>query len=576
MMVRPFSTLFLALRRVTGIVLPAAVLLGIGVVGRPSPAATPASPAVKPPETVVERTVVLSDQDWRQTPRKPITPREVDDLIAAEMRAGARGVEPAPLTTDEQFIRRVTLDLTGRLPGPDQIAEFVSAGESDKRGKLIDDLLKSDAYARHWARFWRDVVSARITNRRSMGLTRSFEEWIYQRLRDGESWKEITRSILTAEGELRFTLNTPTAENGALFFLVAHDGDEAEERAAETSRVFLGIQIQCAQCHDHPTENWKRGQFHEFAAYFSRIKFEQLFDDKKLAGVKLTTLSAGEHKVASLANPDETSLAHPRFLDGRATDKNLSDRERRRALADAVVDDENYWFAAAYVNRIWGELMGRSFYRHVDDLGPQKEVIFPDLLRGLSGSFQASDYDIAELFRTILNSEAYQRRLRVDAADASPFVAASPTRLRADTLWDSLVHVFGKLEPGARFHTGGGVRFNSSFLEGKFRAEFDFDPSLDSDDVNGTIPQALFLMNNPVLNKHVLATKTSMLGRLLGECPDDAQAIDRLYLSVLARRPTDREASRCLAHIGASPARPEAFEDILWALINSTEFQRKR
>lgn len=590
-MVRRLSTLFRSpcfhslssrsLGRVTGIVLSAAAIFWIAAVDRSCPAATPANAAGQPPSsvvarTVVERTVVLSEEDWRRTPREPITPRKVDDLIAAELRAGSPSVEPAPLTTDEQFIRRVTLDLTGQLPSPAQVAEFVAAEEADKRGKLIDDLLESDAYARHWARFWRDVVSARITNRRSMGLTRSFEEWLYERLRAGASWKEITRSILEAEGELRFTLNTPSAENGGLFFLVAHEGEEAEERAAETSRVFLGIQIQCAQCHDHPTESWKRQQFHEFAAYFSRIKFEQLFDDKKLAGVKLTILPKGEHKMASLTKPEESSLVHPRFIDGRAPAENLSDRERRRALADSIVDDRNHWFAASYVNRVWGEVMGRSFYPHVDDLGPKKEVIFPDVLRALTGAFQASDYDINKMFRTILNTEAYQRQIRVDAAGASPFVAASSTRLRADALWDSLVHVFGKLDPAARFHTGGGVRFNSVFLEGKFRTEFDFDPSLDQEEVDGTIPQALFLMNNEVLNKHIQATRTSVLGRVLRECPDDAAAIDRIYLSTLARRPTERESSRCLAHIAASPTRPEAFEDILWALINSTEFQRKR
>lgn len=578
-MVRPLSTLSRSLRGVAGIVFLTAVISWIGIFCHPTSFATPASPAGQPPITVVERAVVLSEQDWRRLPGKPITPREVDDLIAAEIRASSQSVEPAPLTTDEQFIRRVTLDLTGQLPSPDQVSEFVSAGEADKRGKLIDELLESEAYARHWARFWRDVVSARITNRRSMGLTRSFEEWLYEQLRAGASWKEITRSILQAEGELRFTLNTPSAENGGLFFLVAHDGEEAEERAAETSRVFLGIQIQCAQCHDHPTESWKRQQFHEFAAYFSRIKFEQLFDESKkkaLSGVKLTILSDGEHKMASLTNPEESSPVHPRFIDGRAPAENLSDRERRRALADAVVDDKNYWFAAAYVNRVWSEVMGRSFYRHVDDLGPKKEVIFPDLLLALTGSFQASDYDINALFRTILNTQAYQRQIRVDAAGSSPFIAASSTRLRADALWDSLVHVFGKIEPGARFHTGGGVRFNGTFLEGKFRTEFDFDPSLDQEEVDGTIPQALFLMNNQVLNKHIQVERTSFLGRVLREFPDDAEAIDRIYLSTLARHPTDRESSRCLAHVAASPTRPEAFEDILWALINSTEFQRKR
>jgi hypothetical protein len=340
----------------------------------------------------------------------------------------------------------------------------------------------------------------------------------------------------------------------------------------------MGIQIQCAQCHNHFTEKWTREQFHEFAAYFARTKFDQLFIDKKLSGVQLLTLPDREHKMASLANPEESSVIHPRFLEGQSPGVGLSDRERRRALADAVVDKKNHWFAAAYVNRVWGELMGRSFYRNVDDLGANKEVIFPEVLTALTGSFQASDYDMKALFRVIMNTDRYQSQIGRDESPtgALPFAAATSRRLRADALWDSLVHVLGKLEPGARFHTGGGVRFNGSFLEGRFRAEFDFDPSLDSEEVNGTIPQALFLMNNRVLNEHVQAAKTSVLGRLLRDYPADADAVAQVYLLALARKPTDRELTRCTEYIAASPARTAAFEDILWALLNSTEFQHKR
>lgn len=575
-MLRPLSLLIFPLRPYQGLVRMAAVIFWLASLASPGFAAPPAEPGAQPTAGVFPRTVVLDEQDWLHLPRKAISSKEVDALIAAEVQASSQSTQPAPLTTDEQFLRRVSLDLTGQLPSPEQIATFVSSAEPTKRAKLIDELLQSDAYARHWARFWRDVVSSRITNRRSMGLTRSFEEWLFERFRAGDSWKEITRAILTAEGELRFTLNTPSPENGALFFLVAHDGEEAEERAAETSRVFLGIQIQCAQCHDHPTESWKRTQFHEFAAYFARIKFEQLFIEKKLSGVQLTILPDAEHKVASLTNPDEKSLAHPRFLDGQAPAEKLSDRDRRKALANAVTADENHWFAVAFVNRIGGELLGSPFYRHADDLGANKELIFPAVLQGLAGSFQASDYNIRELFRTILNTDAYQRQIRDEAITQAPFVSAAPKRLRADALWDSLVHVFGKIEPGARFHTGGGVRFNLSFLEGKFRAEFDFDPSLEPAEVNGTIPQVLFLMNNQTLANHLEASRTSLIGRILRECPNDAEAISRLYLLALSRRPTERESARCLQHIAAATGRPEAFEDLLWALINSTEFQRTR
>jgi hypothetical protein len=547
-----------------------ALILGAGNLLAAPP---PASPTQSSPPG--DRWVVLKEQDWQRPLAKTVTPRDIDELVEKEFKTSTSPVVPTTLTSDEQFLRRVNLDLTGQLPAPADIAAFVASREPDKRARLIDRLLESDAYARHWARFWRDVVSARITNRRSMGLTRSFEEWLYEQLRAGTNWGDITRAILTAEGKLRFTLNTPAADNGALFFLVAHDGDdESEERAAETSRVFLGTQIQCAQCHDHPTEKWTRDQFHEFAAYFSRIKFEQLFDEKKLAGVQLVTREDREHRMANLADPEKFSIVHPRFLDGRSPGKNQSDRERRRALAESVVSNKNHWFATAYVNRVWGELLGRSFYRHVDDLGPLKEVIFPEVLTTLTHAFQASGYDIKAMFRLILNSNAYQSP--IGGTGRIPFAEAATARLRADVLWDSLVHVLGKLEHGARFHTGSGVRFNGSFLEGRFRAEFDFDPSLDPDEVKGTIPQTLFLMNNPVLNKSIQATKTNALGTLLKECTDDSAAIAKLYLLTLARQPTDRELKRCLAHIVETRNRTEAFEDLQWALINSTEFQRRR
>jgi hypothetical protein len=318
-------------------------------------------------------------------------------------------------------------------------------------------------------------------------------------------------------------------------------------------------------------------QFHELAAYFSRIKYQQLFDNKKLVGVQLVTVPDREHKMASLEDPESFSVMHPRFLDGRSLDRNLSDHERRQALADVVVDKQNYWFAAAFVNRVWGALMGQSFYQNVDDLGLMKKVIFGEVLTRLTGAFRGTDYDTKAVFRAITNCDAYQRQYRQGekSGEGLHLVASCPAPLRADVLWDSLEHVLGRLG-ASQFHTRGGKRFNISILEGKFKAEFDFDPSLKHEDVEGTIPQSLFLMNNADLNKRIRAVGKNLLSRVLKDSPDDAKAVTSIYLHVLARRPTDRELSKCRAYIARIENRTEAFEDILWALINSTEFQTKR
>src|SRR5262249_3424327 len=156
-------------------------------------------------------------------------------------------------------------------------------------------------------------------------------------------------------------------ENGTVFFLMSHTGPEAaNDRAAETSRVFLGIQIQCAQCHDHPFDQWKRVQFHELAGYFARLRDRPIFENMRVAGFELVSTPFGEHQMADKDDPRKMSTTNPRFLDGTTPAKSMTDKERRQALANAVISKNNYWFAGAYINRIWGELMGQSFYQPVD------------------------------------------------------------------------------------------------------------------------------------------------------------------------------------------------------------------
>jgi hypothetical protein len=527
------------------------------------------------------RSAPIKASEWQNASTRPLEPGEIDRLIARELQVS--GIRPAARTTDEQFVRRVHLDLTGRRPLPADITAFVADTSPDKRAKLIDKLLDSDDYAAHWAHYWRDVMSARLTDFRGRALLRSFEGWMREQLKKNRGWDKITRDLLTADGEGRFD---DTGKTGNVFFLGAHNGaDAANEMAAETSRVFLGIQINCAQCHDHPYDQWKREQFHELAAYFARTRQRLVRDPETKRFVGITLISApfrGEHRMPSKDDPRTGTVVHPKFLDGKAPGRGLADRPRRNSLASAITAKSNYWFSGAFVNRTWGELMGQSFYQPVDDLGPQKDAMFGPVLTRLAGSFRGSEYNIKALLRSVLNSETYQRQTRLgeSASEHLQFAALYPTRLRADALWDSLTSVLGRMGPpggGPARRPGAAGPFPGRFgLEGQFKEEFRFDPSLKPEDVEGSIAQALILMNNPQINQRITATSSSVLGRILSAHADDAEALQMVYLRTLARKPTEREKQKCLDYIKKIGKRSEAFEDILWALINSTEFQTKR
>jgi hypothetical protein len=549
----------------TGICL---ALTGSGLLADPSkkPAAEPVSLPMG----------TISSETWLSAKTTPLLAGEIDRLVGKDLKKS--NIQPAPLAGDEQFLRRVWLDLTGRLPMPADIKDFLADKDTNKRAKMIDRLLETEDYARHWALYWQEVITSRQADFRGRLLTRHFQTWLGDQFKKNASWGEITRAMVSASGTVIFT---EPDKNGAAFLMASRIGaDAGTELAAETSRILLGIQIQCAQCHDHPSDVWKRQQFHEFAAYFARLKTRPYRDPNKkmLAGLNLFSAPFGEHQMPSKDDPKRGTAVAPRFLDGHLAGMRLGDLERRKSLADSITSKTNPWFAAAYVNRIWGELMGQSFYQPIDDIGPQKEAVMPDVLVRVAGAFRGSDYNVKELFRAIMNSQTYQRQNRLGESGEEHllFASTNPRRMDANTLWQALQDTLGKMGPPAGMFRPKGPFGQFQGLEGLFKQEFQFDPSTRPEEVEGSISQALLLMNNPQLNNKIQANGTNLLARILKSYSGDDEALRILYQRTLARRPSDRERNRCLQHIRTADSRAEAFEDILWALINSTEFQSKR
>lgn len=527
-----------------------------------------------------------------------ITSSEVDSLM--EQHLAKSKVPLAAATTDVEFVRRIYLDLAGKTPTADQVRAFCLLRDKEKRSRLIESLLSSRDFASNWAHYWRDVIRFHATNPNPNQVRYvDLEEWLTEQFAANRPWDEIARAMITALGRTDET--NPTALH------IAHEA-QAVEMAGEVSRIFLGVQIQCAQCHDHPNDSWKRQQFHEFAAFFAgeRVRRVSAPAQGQPAVFELVAQGKPRYTMPDLKDPQKQIPVAPKFFVGKADSlpQGLTAQERREFAASYVTGQDNPWFAKAFVNRVWYVLMGEGFYNPVDDIGPERTAQAPEVLEALATQWQKGGYDIRWLFRTILNTRAYQREIRstYSASGKVAFASNAPSRLRADQILDSLIQSLNlPMDAQAAGATGNAIAKGAAKAKnaplakdlksvvGKaqalrriggprmlFSSLFGIDPSTPYDDVLGTIPQALFLMNSPQINNAIKANPKTVLGQILTSTPDNHQALTLLYLRVLSREPTRKEVQVCGRYLDQVGDRREAFEDILWSLINSTEFITRR
>jgi hypothetical protein len=473
------------------------------------------------------------------------------------------------------------LDLLGHPAGQDDILAFCLDDDSLKRSKLVARLLDDAEFGENWGRYWRDVVMFRRTDDRALLATSSLHQFLSTQLNENKPWSDTARQMITASGDVR--------ENGATGLIAAQFG-MPEDVTSEVSRIFLGVQIQCAQCHDHPTDQWKREQFHHMAAFFPRVAVRLNVEDRTLVVNTIDVdfprrrpnnnnrfVGTLEHFMPDKDNPAAkgTQMQPVFFLTEQKLENGIRDAQRRSTLADWITSSENPWFAKAYVNRIWAELVGRGFYEPVDDLGPDRECSAPETVDYLARGFADSGYDVKWLFQVILATEAYQRESRNRSASEAMFVANCSQRLRADQLFDSLVaalNLEGRLpQPPA----DAPINFRRD-PRTQFNQVFGFDPSEPREDVTGSIPQALLLMNASFISQSISAARRDALGGVLARNRSDKEALVEVYLNTLGRVPTDGEVKICLDFVGQVKNRNEAFEDILWSLVNSTEFIHRK
>lgn len=495
------------------------------------------------------------------SPGKQLSVEALEEIYAQELMD--RGVPKASKRIDDdRFVRRVYLDLVGSLPPPDEIERYLRDESASKKEKLVDALLADNRYGWSWARYWRDVIGYRSTGTANRFRQFDMVPWLADQLNQNADWGEIVTGMLTARG--------PASQTPQAFFIAAHDG-KAEELAGEITRVFLGVQIGCAQCHDHPTDSWRRTQFHQMASFFGKTDVRQVGGKGGNRTFGVVEDRKAVYRMPDAANPQLAGeIVAPVFLTGQPIPNESDDQTRRNALARFLTSKQNPYFAKAFVNPIWAELVGYGFTNPVDDLSPQRPVVYPKLFEALAGSFRASDYDIKKLIRTIVLSRIYDRQfagLEGSYDEETLFWKISPTRLRSDQIRGALVDVLAMDERRQSGPSGPRNRTDP------FREAFGFDPSTDPAEVEGSIPQALLMMNHPLLNEQIDADRAgTVLAKLLAQHADPHDLIEALYLRVLARRPTQQEQEIAYSYVASLGDRRAAFEDLFWALLNSTEF----
>ncbi len=491
---------------------------------------------------------------------------KIDEYLGAgHARAGARRAAPAD---DATFMRRAYLDVVGRIPAPMEVRRFLSDRSPDKRRLLIDRLLDTPGYANNFASLWRDLlIPEAMTDVNRRYMIPGLERWLYERFSANTPYDQMARELIAlpmtnSRDQMYFRYDGGSNASTMAFYL-AKEG-KAEDLAAATARVFLGVRLECAQCHDHPFGKWSREQFWEQAAFFAGIRAPRqgMFFNGQLSEVA---------DRRELVIPKTDRVAQARFLDGKEPRWQFK-VSARTTLADWMVQKDNPFFARTAVNRVWAHFFGVGLVDPVDDFSDVNLPSHPELLDELARQFVAHNYDVKFLVRAIAMSKAYQLGSAYDgpAPDVRLFARMPIKGMSGEQLYDSIVQATGMRD--------GVNRRQRFFYFGSPRQEF-LDRFASQDKRTETImsiPQALTLMNNPMIAEATHPDRSQVLGAInAAPFMTTTGKIEALYLSALSRKPRSDELANLARYVdkgGVSGDKKKALSDVFWALLNTPEF----
>lgn len=499
-------------------------------------------------------------------------------------------VSPSPHASDGEWCRRVHLDLIGRIPTVSELRQFQRAPKSTRHKELAHQLLYDEKYAadfaRNWATIWANLLVGRNGgNERNSLIDRAgLEKYLRDSFSRNRAYDAMVMDLLTAEGT-----NQPGREsfNGAVNFLSMKLDEKATQATADTSRIFLGKQVQCTQCHDHPFNEWKQNQFWELNAFFRQTVALRRYEGTRMVSyVELTNQDfPGEGNDPDAAEVyfelrDATlQAAYPRFIDGSELEEQsgrLSDVNRREHLAKMIVNADE--MPRAIVNRMWAHFFGHGFTKPVDDMGPHNPPTHPELLDHLAASFKQNSFDLRLLMEWIVTSEPYRLSSRITSSNRldDPSKGESPLfshfyvrQMRAEQLYDSLIIATA----ADRLESSGSLdRTRSEWLK-QFIVAFGNDEGSEGSTFDGTIAQSLVLFNGELIRQALSDKPNSRLSKLAKHPAPLEKKVDQLFLASVARRATrkEREAARQLVQLREGDV-TAGLQDLWWAILNSNEF----
>jgi hypothetical protein len=487
----------------------------------------------------------------------------IDGLVLTKL--SELNIEPSPVASDTEFVRRAYIDAAGILPAPDEVRAFLADTRADKRARLIDALLARPEFVDYWTYKWSDLLLVSSRNLASNAMW-SYYSWIRASVAAGKPWDQMAREILTASGN--------TLTNGAANYYVLHKNPiDITENVAMT---FMGFSITCARCHNHPLEKWSQKDYYQMANLFSRVAVKN--------GPDRGDLIVYPARTGEINHPRLNVPLAPRPLDGPALPLE-ADTDRRQFFADWLVAPDNPFFARAAVNRVWKNFMGRGLVEAVDDIRDANPSSNPALLSALTRDFVDHRFEVRHLIQTIMNSTTYQLSSRPTATNAGDLKYHShyiAKRLPAEVLLDAISQVTGVAEKFPGYPGRRALQLPDAAVESYFLTAFGRPPRVTAADSERqqepSITQALHVINGDTINRK-LSAPDGLIQALVDGRSDNATVVDRIYLAALSRHPTDEERhmlsqamDEALARGGPEAPRRPVLEDLAWAVLTGREF----